>query len=480
MRAKPLEVAVIGAGFSGTSLAVHLLRAGAPLRVTLVNRFGRPGRGVAYGTRFEAHLLNVPADRMSTLPDDPEHFLRFARRRDPSVEPDSFVSRGLYGEYLEESLAEARRRAGSSVGFEPIVAEVVGIGSRPASGFHLRLLDGTILPADVVVLALGNYPPANPTLADASFYRSDRYIRDPWVPGALDRMRSRDRVLIIGTGLTMMDVAIDLRERGVTPMNAVSPRGLLPRPHAPQPSRSLSLVPPLDPERVSPHARTYLRAFRAHLAAGVAEGADWRDVVGSLRKGTPRLWARLPIGERARFLRHVRPFWEVHRHRSPAPTAASISGMVESGELRIVSGRIRAYAEGAAGVRVTLDPRGAREPQTIEVDHVLNCTGPDGDVRRIEDPLIRSLVAEGLVRPDSLGLGLEVRDDGRLVDRDGRTSPALLLVGPLLKGRFWEATAVPELREHVSGAAREIASIAHARAGRIRGLGAEAGAETER
>lgn len=536
-------VVIIGAGFSGTVLAANLLRLKSPVHVVLLNRFGPMGRGVAYGTGLEAHVLNVPAGSMSAFDDDPDHFLRYAQRRDPELKADSFVSRRFYGEYLESVLQEAVRESAPETSLDTVVGEAES----------LRLLEGGegvevilsspeskkgFLCADRVVLALGNYSPADPLVGDPSFYATERYIRDPWVRGALDIVRPGERVLLIGTGLTMMDIALDLTQRRVAlPLHAVSRHGLLPQAHERRRERapgfavrsgarsdegrgangSLRLVTASrarSDSRVgddsvesswdelvrseSARVSSYFRAVRARIQSHGAGGGDWRDVVSSLRAITPTLWQALPPAERARFLRHVRAYWDTHRHLAAPRTRAAIADMIEKGVLTIHSGRILSYrqieqtpslehsrddrvdsagrngakTESHAGrspspgdsrridheVEIEIRPRGSTRVEWIAVDRVVNCTGPDCDVRRIRDSFLPSLLEKGLIRSDPMGLGLETSDDGALLDAQGRASTSLYLLGPLLKGRYWEATAVPELRRHAAVLARTLTS----------------------
>ena len=443
-------IVVIGGGFSGAAVAAQLLRRGRPARVVLVNRFGPIGRGVAYGTALEAHRLNVPAGAMSALPDDADHFVRWARTRHDAIRPESFVSRRLYGEYLESLLREAEQHAVRGARLERLVAVARDVEPRPGGGAEV-VFAGARLPADRVVLALGNYSPANPPAVGAEFYDTDRYVRDPWIRGSLDGIRPGESVLLLGTGLTMMDIAIDLATRGVRlPIFAVSRHGLLPRAHAnrsPRPSED-ALPPDLDgPPRT---IARYVRAIRRHARAHAPRGGDWRDVVAAVRQRTPELWSGLTQTERARFLRHVRPWWDVHRHRAPPETATAVEKMLVSGDLSVRAARILGYRPVAGEIEVTLRPRGAAETVRIHVQRVVNATGPSTDVRRIADPLLDALLARGLVRPDPLALGLETASDLALLAVDGRPSRFLYLVGPLLKAGYWEATAVPELREHAA------------------------------
>lgn len=450
-------IVVIGGGFSGTAVAAHLMRRGRPVRVVLVNRFGPIGRGVAYGTRIEAHVLNVPAGGMSALPEDRDHFVRWARTRDDGIRAGTFVSRRVYGEYLESLLREAEQHATRTARLERLVGVARDVELRPGGDGAEVVFAGARIAADHVVLALGNYSPSNPAAVGGEFYESDRYVRDPWVRGALDAVRPGESVLMLGTGLTMMDIALDLAARGARlPLFAVSRHGLLPRAHRTDlPAAGADARPPgLDgpPRSIA----RYTRLVRRHVAAHAAAGGDWRDVVGALRAITPALWMGLTLEERSRFLRHLRPWWDVHRHRAAPETARAIETMLAAGDLSVRAARILGYRAVAGEVEVTIRPRGASEAGRVHVDRVVNCTGPSTDVRRVADPLLDALLARRLLRPDPLSLGLETAADGALLDAAGRPSRVLYLVGPLLKADHWEATAVPELRQHAARLAERL------------------------
>jgi uncharacterized NAD(P)/FAD-binding protein YdhS len=453
-------VVIIGAGFSGVITAVRLLQSGGemPLRVALVNRSGGMARGVAYGTNVATHVLNVPAGRMSAFAEDEESFLRFVRTRDASVTGGSFVSRKLYGDYLEETLRAAEQQAAPGVTLQRIQAEVTAI-HRESDDRRVTVLtsEGQSIGADRVVLALGNFAPADPPTAEPGFFQHWRYIRDPWAPEALQAIGPEDSVFLIGTGLTMIDMALALKSRGVQgKLHAISRRGLLPQPH-----RSPSVPPSADHhppgiETGPATARAYLRAVLRHIKTLARQGVDWREVIGSLRPITPRLWQALDIPERARFLRHVRPYWEVHRHRM-APTAAqSFQEMLSAGEITVYAGQIRRMTVEGERVAVTIRRRGTDRNENVLASHVINCTGPESDTRSLKDPLICFLREQGRIRPDALGLGLETDLHGALLDAEGQVSGELYYVGPLLKARDWESTAVPELRIHAARLARAL------------------------
>lgn len=460
MSASSPTIAIIGAGFSGTIVAAQLLQQPftTPLRILLLDRVPAPGCGVAFGMSCANHLLNVPAGRMSAFPSDEDHFLRFAKGHDVAVVGGSFVPRRTYGAYLDDSLrAAAVEGMRNGHALERRSAHVVGI-TPTNDQLTIAFADGTTLAADRAVLAAGNFPPANPPAPGSeTFYTSERYVRDPWAPGALDRVRDDEPVLLVGTGLTMLDVAVELSSRGRTaPLHAISRRGLVPLPHRPHGAPpSYGHVPP-GLIACEPTAVAYLRAIRRHVRAVAADGVDWREVIASLRPITPRLWHTLSVTERARFLRHARPYWDAHRHRIAPELDHVLQTLRASGALHVSAGRILAYAEESSGVRVSLRARGAGAASTLTVGAVINCTGPESDVRALGEPLLDQLIRDELARPAPLGLGFDVAEDLRLVNARGDASAPIWLVSPLLKGMHWEATAVPELRVHAARAARAV------------------------
>jgi uncharacterized NAD(P)/FAD-binding protein YdhS len=448
-------VAIVGAGASGTLLASHLLRAGGT-RVLLIERGDRVGRGVAYGTTFDGHLLNVPAASMSGLPDDPEHFLRYARRHfDAAAEPTTFVPRRVYGAYLEALLAESCevaapgaslvRRQGTVYDLAP------GSDARP---WILRFTDGSRARADRVVLALGNLPPRDPALASGAWPEDpSRYIRDPWRAGALES-RAPGPVLLVGTGLTMVDVALQLSTQTLgQPIVALSRGGLLPHAHRTGGAAPSHGVPIPDP---TPSLPALLRFVRTAAVVAEVGGGDWRDAVNALRPVTSELWAALPLSEQRRFVERLARFWDIHRHRLAPGVATALDALRASEQLTFASGRIRAVSAGDDGVEVTIRERSDGRERTLRVASVVNCTGPTGNVRTGGSRLLETLCASGTVRPHPLALGLDTCADGAVRDARGRASETLFALGPLRRGELWESTAVPEIRAQARALAQHL------------------------
>lgn len=436
------DIAIIGGGASGTLLAANLLLgARAPLRILLIERTGRVGRGLAYSTESPSHLLNVPAGKMSAFPSDAEHFLRWVRRVAPGTGPGDFVQRRLYGQYLESVLSDAREVAAPGVFLEVVAGEVTSLSETP-EGVGLTLGSGGHVVARRAVLALGNAPSEDLPVPDGGLYASPRYLRSPWTDGGPRHIPPGDSVLVVGTGLTMVDAVLSLVEQGHQgALHALSRHGLLPQVHRP-----CEMLPRELSSEAAPGLRALLRELRRDVLRVEAHGGDWRSVVDGLRPVTVPLWRGLSVSEQRRFLRHLRAFWDVHRHRMAPGVAETLERLMRSGQLRVHSGRVRAFQLTDAGVEVRYQPRGEKDEARLHVQHVINCTGVDGALTRASQPLIRSLLDAGLARRDALGLGLATRDEGALVDARGHASERLFALGPLRRGDLWETTAIPEIR----------------------------------
>jgi uncharacterized NAD(P)/FAD-binding protein YdhS len=424
--------AVIGAGASGALMALHLLRRGAG-KVTLVERAARrPGRGAAYSTDRPEHLLNVTAHRMSVYPDDPGHFSRWFEARGGTAE--AYAPRMLFGDYLEELLAAAS-------GPEIVAGEAVDVD---AGG--VTLADGRRIAADASVLALGNLRPAVPRGIDRDAL-GGAFIGDPWAGDIAAGLGPSDTVLLLGTGLTAVDAALTLDALGYSGrLLAMSRRGLMPRAHAPRETAADGAGADLVPACVP-----LLRTVR-----GRARAIGWREAVHALRPVTQGLWAAAPEAERRRFVRHLRPWWDVHRHRVAPAVAATLSRMEEQGRLAAFAGRLIAAEPAQDGVDVRLTRRGADAPETLRVARIVNCTGPEADIARAGDPLLGALLEQGRIVPGSCRLGIAVDPQCRTLARDGTPSERLLAIGPLTRGAFWESVAIPDIAVQAANAAARL------------------------
>ena len=432
-----MPVAIVGGGASGTILATQLARCG--IQSALIDGSGRMGRGVAYSTTEPAHLLNVRAEGMSALAGEPDHFaLRF--------EPEGgdrrgFAQRRLFGRYLGEILDQAVARGC----VKPIHASAIG-AERVDERWRLTLGDASAIEADAVALAIGNQEPEALRGFDAAH---KRLVANPWGPEARaaveELVRSGGDTLLVGTGLTMVDLVLSLDATGYQGrILAVSRRGLIPRSHADyEPA-------PADPAEVPSGT---VRALWRWLRRRSAEHG-WRAAVDSLRPHSHRLWQSLDLSEQQRFLRHARPWWDVHRHRIAPEVAGTVARLIGEGRLQVMAGRILAARENEYAVDVEFRRRGTNSTERRTFAYVFNCTGPLHSIERTRDPLLRSLLGAGEVRPDQLGMGLQV-------DEKSRAGERLWALGPLTKGRYWEIIAVPDIREQAAAVAEDIARELH-------------------
>ena len=434
-------VAVIGAGFSGLLTTLNLLRMSPDISVQLIERRGVFGLGPAYATGNPKHLLNVRLSNMSAFPDQPRHLADWMAEQLAWFARDDFITRGDYGRYLAHLLDQALRSDREGERLSLIRGDVSAI--RPHEGGWKIKLDGrSSTTADAVVLAQGNLSPAAPSGLDPELVDSERYLGDPW--RALDALPAdADDILLIGAGLTMVDVAIALRQPGRR-FTAISRHGLLPRSHG------STIMPPRRRTFVGSPAQVFRQARLA------ARTEDWRSVVDDIRHSARDLWSSWPLPQRSRFLRHLRALWDNHRHRLAPGVAREVTAMLASEELEITAARITALRLDKNKVEAVLKHRGDVQPRPYRFDAVINCSGPTGDVAHSREPLLADLLKEGLAAPAPLGLGLAVDPKGRLIDGRMLIHNRLFAIGPLTRGLFWEATAVPDLREQAVAVARHV------------------------
>lgn len=429
------DVAVIGGGYSGTLQAIQLLRRGAV--VTLIERAERLGRGIAYSTRYADHLLNVAAGRMSAFPDEPGHFAQWLAKRGGGGRAD-FAQRKVYGAYLEELLAQASAEAGDRLRIaEQEAVDIISSGGREI--VHLR--NGDSIAADKAILALGNLEPDVPRGIAAKLRSGGIYVADPWVSDISAGIGDTDTVLLIGTGLTAIDAALMLDSAGFRGRTvAISRRGLVPRAHSAAGVRAAGLetIPDL-------HLSELVRFVRQETGR-----LGWRAAVDQLRPVTQPLWAKATAEQRRRFLRHLRPWWDVHRHRIAPSIAKRLQGMEREGRLAFASGKIVSMSPGErGGAAVEWRPRGGEAVERLVTARIVNCTGPQMDIARAGEPLLDRLLEAGRVRPDICRIGIDVDAKCRTLDSHGEPSPSLYAVGPMTRGAVWEIVAVPDIRRQV-------------------------------
>lgn len=437
------KITIIGGGATGTLLAINLIKHSGdkPLEINLVDKKERVGRGVAYSAAEDFHLLNVPANKMGAFPDDLEHFYRWLTEKKYDFFSNDFVPRKLYGEYLRELFCASFKNKNPNVAVNLLDDEAVDILIDDARA-QVILKSGEVVYSDKVVLAFGNFAPPHPKTADQAFTQSAKYFQNPWDNALFERVKLTDDVFIIGTGLTMVDVAASFQNhlhRGK--IYAFSTRGLLPATH------ELGFVYPSFADELKQTTRIseMLKIVRRHIDKAGEAHSNWRGVIDSLRPHTQAIWLGLPTAEKSSFMQHLSRYWNVARHRLPPESAKLIDDLQTAGQLRILKGRLRNITVDETGkfdVSYSADGVETRLP----VDAIINCIGSESNFSRIDFPLVKNLIGKGLIKPDELKLGIDATPDGRTIDRGGKISDIILTAGTALKGVLWESTAMPEIR----------------------------------
>ncbi len=436
------SVVIIGGGLSGALFGLKLHRACPDWRIVVIDPKKKLGRGIAYGACGPQHLLNVPVSRMEIglMPGFAEWLEpRRTGIADALVEsgldlPAAYVPRRLFGDYIEECIGQALATK-DPTGLTAIRGEAVRLRDQKT----VLLTDGREIKADIVVLALGNLPPRPPGGPDRWLYDTGFFIPDPWAADAFDDIDPAEPILLIGAGLTMVDIALRLAGNGHRgPILAVSRRGLRPRGH-----RSGGAWPDflLDKIPASPLALT--KIMRAEIAKAEAQGVPWQRVFDAARPAVAGIWNGWDDKSRRQFLRHLRIRWDIHRHRTAPRVGEAMDRLIAKGALEIAAGRIAGYTRDGDHVDVALNMRNG-DTRVFKAGHIVNCTGPGGDFDKIAIPLIADLRERHLAMPDRLGVGLET-EDCAVIDADGRASSWLFALGPLTRPRWWEITAVPEI-----------------------------------
>jgi uncharacterized NAD(P)/FAD-binding protein YdhS len=459
------RIGIIGGGYTGAAVAVHLSRQSAvPLDISVVEPLAELGRGVAYGSTDPDHRINGPTIQHSLYPDDGGHFDKWYRASGAITDdPESldalgraFARRAEMGRYVGHEVAVHQRDNPSGSSIRHIQDRAVN-ARVDGNGFAVSLAANEDLACDLLVITTSNAPPALLPPLRGAVAAHTAFYSDPWDLQRLAQIPADARILIVGTGLTMADVAITvLRDRPSATVTAISRRGLLPK--------SQSSTPRVDtipqamarevPAFVARHgkpdsARAILRALRGDVRNRIAEGRQWHVAVDELREAAHHLWPALSDQEQSRFLRHLAPWYETHRFRFPPQTEAKINALIEAGRLTTRAAAIVSAVPRQHRIEVTTRRRGQEELTTEVFDAVINCTGPDRNPSRSGDPFLQNLVSGGLLVNHPLGLGLIVDDLFRAQNRDGRHNGRLRVIGPLSRGRLGETSGVPHTTFHI-------------------------------
>lgn len=436
------HVVIAGGGFAGTALAYHLLkRAPSDLRITLVERGPWLGRGVAYGVDGATFRLNVPASRMSMDPDVPDDFVTWSHAAD---RPHAFMERASYGAYVVARLAEALRTSKGRLRVLRGEASALEDGG-------VTLSDGRHVDANVFVLATGLVPRIT-----ASGLPNDPRVVDAWDECGLATLPEDGRILVLGAGLSALDIVALLDRKAFRGrIDILSRNGLLPRPHL-EPWTPAPAIPADVVQRAPSELRALIRWVRDLARQAELDGRPWQSAIDGLRAHLPGLWASLSPEDRARFVRSIRPFWDVVRHRAPRESLARIELLRNQDRLSVLAGRIAQCSADAGGLDVDIQARGRSEWRRERYDAIVRCIGPALQHVESETPLVRSLLQARLAMRDPAGLGLVTDATGALVTPDGTPQTKCFALGAHRRASVWECTSVPDISVHARDLARHI------------------------
>lgn len=453
------SVVIIGGGFSGTITAVNLARlSAAPLHIHIVDNNHNPCRGIAYSTRHSSHLLNVVARNMSALADQPNHFVEWLQTRAEyldapnAVVRETFMPRKVYGEYLHSLFLwySALLTEEKDMQFECVRDEAVDIAVEGSSA-TVTLAGGKSIKADKVVLAIGNQTPTAFRMRGLDV-NSPKYIADPWL-GWEQKLPAQDLdLLLIGTGLTMVDSFLTLKDIGWRgKIYAVSRNGLLPLSHF----KGFDYPDVVDDQTAQRSFHDLFGIFKKRYREARASQVNYAILVDKLRPFTQRIWQNFSLTEKRQFNRHLRTRWNVVRHRIAPEIHRQLTEALQQDRLEVIKGRLRECEENKDTLKISVESNGAR--RVLHVGAVINCTGPKESYIPAGSDLLNNLYERGLVQPDEMNMGIKVNSHFGVVDRAGRTSEMLFTIGAIMKGTLWETVAVPELRSQAFRLAETIA-----------------------
>ena len=439
------NIAIIGGGISGTLVVLNCLKQSkAPLRISWFDKTNAFCKGLAYSTPQSDHLLNVRAANMSLFPDEPGHFVNWLAIHYPLYTATDFVPRKLFGEYALHTY-QALKDTNPMVSVAEYAEEVTGL-EQTAQGFRVIAAKSQL--CKQVVLAVGNFLPAHPRSQAQEFIRSNNYFQNAFDERLAVAAIGQKHITIIGSGLTMLDTVISLENNGYQGhITVISPHAYLPQAHLENP---LPAVGSFINQNTYYTLSGLYALVNAELKKARNRQLNPHSVIDVMRPHLQELWQRLSLGDKQQFLRHLRHKWGVARHRAPAQSMALIERLIREKRLSVIKGRIFHIKTQGNGLELSFSGHN-NTGNTLYTDVLVNCTGPESNPEKLDSPLIRQLLKDGIIVADELKYGLNASKDGEIAKN-------LYTLGPPLKGILWESTAVPEIRVQAQNLAAKIIS----------------------
>lgn len=445
------KIGIIGGGFSGIMTAYHLINNTiTSLEITIIDSTQSIGKGIAYTPYSKKHLLNVSSEKMSALPNSPNHFLEWVMTRDeycsedPKIISKSFLPRYLYGEYLTDIWLDTIKVAIlKKIKLNIINDHVIDLSSSD-TGVKLKLTDKNI-DCNECIIATGNQIPRNPQIKNLNYFKSPTYFQNPWTIDSVSNLNNDLPILIIGNGLTMVDTVLGILENGFkNKIYSISKNGFTILPH-----RSSSAINsdfsselPETPSLLS--VLTLVNKHRKHLRN---LGLSAESIIDFLRPQTQKIWRSFTLTEKRKFMNRLRHFWGVARHRIPLHIHDQIQQLQLQNRLKIVSGKIIDIHETNDSVSVLFHSKKQNQTKELSVSRVINCTGPETDLEHSQNELLKNCFHKELLAQDELKLGIKTDlNSFQTINSKGQKQTHIYTLGTNLKGELWESTAINEIR----------------------------------
>ena len=453
-----MKIAIVGGGLSGCLMAIRLLKeCKHRLSIYIIEKEKENfARGVAYAQSSSLHPLNVRAGNMSLFPEDPDHFFNWLTAHAGEYHfqspPDKkqFIHRKIFGDYLHQAIDTALKHC-SAHEVKIVYDKIINI-EKDDSGYVLNGEKENLI-TDAIIIATGNFPPSDPPFITQSIVQSRKYESYPWKTGWLNSIKPDEKILFIGSGLTMIDQVLSLHDKKHQgKIYSLSRNGRLPHAHIADPP----LV--LNETEVMKHATSSLQLFKWIRSIITQENNIYR-IIDGLRPYVQKIWQQWPLTEKQRFMRHLRPLWEVYRHRIPAESARILKQFEDKGQFTLFGGRIKHIHLVNGTLEVTFLEKKTRDLKTFTVDKIVNCSGPEVGYRKINDPFFMNLFMKGFACTDEMQMGLKINNDFQLINIEGTKTENIFTLGSLCKGTLWESTAVPDIREQAKKISAHISAM---------------------
>lgn len=449
------KIIIIGGGLSGTLSAIQLARLKAGYGVTIIEKNPESlGRGIAYHADFTHQPLNVAAGGMSLFSDKPSDFVEWLEVNHfkynhliETISSQAFAPRKIFGDYVLEHLERLQQDPASKLQIRIDEAlSVMDLGAHKG----VVLASGHVLQADQVILALGNFPPADIFPKDSPVRRDPRYSPTPWTDKVYSQLNGDENILLVGSGLSAVDIVLGLSLRKFKgKVTMLSRNGRLPCQHE-IPAQAFPIT-----EFDVKHPKKMLRWVRNLIRAN--PDYSWVSILDGLRPYSQKIWKAWTVDEKKYFLTKVRPYWEIARHRIPKTSSSVLNEMMFNDALELIKGRIVDAEAVETGIRISYRSEHSESSRLFQ--KIVNCTGPESNYRRINFPIVKDLINRGKVAIDELGLGIQCTPDGRIINHQGDIEEGIWCVGPMRKAVLWETTALREIRGQTAELAATIAGL---------------------